>query len=144
MHHYGDSVWHSTYTNRTTFFVWHCRYSCHVTSLDVNLHLAYFRMYCTLVLLIPIPCRLFCGSCELFQHHSKRGGTSCSARPPRSLLVHIIHYEYTYHQSQICLWIHSVVNCVGGSVANLCCHCPCTLHTSSSFQYHFKINFCIA
>jgi hypothetical protein len=51
----------------------------------------------TLDLLIPVSCALclvnFCGeSCKLFKHHSRRGGTRCCARLPKSLLVHIMHY----------------------------------------------------
>jgi hypothetical protein len=36
-------------------------------------------------------------------------------------------------------WMHAILNRVGGSPANSCRYCLCTLHTFSDFQYHFKI-----
>jgi hypothetical protein len=67
---------------------------------------------------VCLTCTLFCRvlwwPCELFQHRSRRGGTRCSARSPRSLLVHILHCTIGLR------FIMNACNCyrVAGSLAN--------------------------
>lgn len=107
-------------THKTALFVQDCLHSlaCKLSRLTS------FRMLWTLDLLIPIShAHCFVDFC---------GGTHCCARPPRSLLVHIMHYTTSF----------KFVTRVFSGCWRFCCKfmppsssvCLCTSHTFPNFQ----------